>query len=85
MDDQILENRKLLFQKGNAMDILSYREQKRLSLRKEKIEEIFFNKRRINSASLNLEVDPYKLNIPKEFLDNIYNSQVSNNSIRKKL
>ena len=75
MDDNRLENRKIQFQK-TSMSILECREDKRISLRKEKLEEFLFNKRQKNRICLDLEVNPFKLDVPKEFLDRSCQTEV---------
>jgi hypothetical protein len=68
MDDHKLESRKLKFQLPN-LNILESREEKRLSLRKKQIDDLFFNKRQMNKFSVDLEINPFSLDLPKELLE----------------
>jgi hypothetical protein len=58
----------LLFQKVN-FDILETRENFRLSLRKEKMDQLFYSKRQIKfNPHIQLEINPSKLSIKEEYL-----------------
>ena len=78
MQDLKMEIRKNNFQNGKfvltavKIDILENRQQFRLSLRKEKLEDLFMSKRQqfLNSYS-NLEIDPEKLTLQKHITEHI--------------